>query len=60
MSYQLYQNLKRKNPSPYMYYMNMENEIVVGSSPESFVAVHNGEVTTNPIAERLDVALPQR
>jgi anthranilate synthase component 1 len=28
----------------------MENEIVVGSSPESFVAVHNGEVTTNPIA----------
>ena len=33
-----------------MYYMNMENEIVVGSSPESFVAVHNGEVTTNPIA----------
>lgn len=50
LSYQLYQNLKRKNPSPYMYYMNMENEIVVGSSPESFVAVHNGEVTTNPIA----------
>ena len=33
-----------------MYYMNMENEILVGSSPESFVAVHNGEVITNPIA----------
>lgn len=50
LSYQLYQNLKRKNPSPYMYYMNMENEIIVGSSLESFVAVHNGEVITNPIA----------
>ncbi|MEB6610110.1 anthranilate synthase component I [Staphylococcus borealis] len=50
LSYQLYQNLKRKNPSPYMYYINMDREIIVGSSPESFVAVHYGEVTTNPIA----------
>ncbi|MEL3710721.1 chorismate-binding protein, partial [Staphylococcus borealis] len=50
LSYQLYQNLKRKNPSPYMYYINMDREIIVGSSPESFVGVHNGEVTTNPIA----------
>lgn len=33
-----------------MYYINMDREIIVGSSPESFVAVHNGEVTTNPIA----------
>ncbi|MBM2658685.1 anthranilate synthase component I [Staphylococcus pseudoxylosus] len=50
LSYQLYQNLKRQNPSPYMYYMNMDEPIIVGSSPESFVKVHGETVITNPIA----------
>ncbi|MGW7987659.1 anthranilate synthase component I [Staphylococcus shinii] len=50
LSYQLYQNLKRQNPSPYMYYMNMDQPIIVGSSPESFVKVHGETVITNPIA----------
>ncbi|UDI78329.1 anthranilate synthase component I [Staphylococcus taiwanensis] len=50
LSYQLYQNLKRRNPSPYMYYLNKESHIIVGSSPESFVTVHNHSVFTNPIA----------
>ncbi len=36
LSYQLYQNLKRRNPSPYMYFINMGGPIIVGSSPESF------------------------
>ena len=50
LSYQLYQNLKRQNPSPYMYYLNMDEPIVVGSSPESFVKVKGDTVVTNPIA----------
>ncbi|CEF18887.1 anthranilate synthase component I [Staphylococcus xylosus] len=50
LSYQLYQNLKRQNPSPYMYYMNMDEPIIVGSSPESFVKVQGETVITNPIA----------
>lgn len=50
LSYQLYQNLKRQNPSPYMYYMNMDKPIIVGSSPESFVKVQGETVITNPIA----------
>ncbi|AYU55184.1 anthranilate synthase component I [Staphylococcus debuckii] len=50
LSYQLYRRLKRQNPSPYMYYLNIENPIIVGSSPESFVKVKNNEVVTNPIA----------
>src|SRR5699024_3502527 len=50
MSYQLYQNLKRQNPSPYMYYLNMDHPIIVGSSPESFVKVKGQTVVTNPIA----------
>ncbi|PTL10796.1 anthranilate synthase component I [Staphylococcus gallinarum] len=50
LSYQLYQNLKRQNPSPYMYYLNMDEPIVVGSSPESFVKVKGDTVVTNTIA----------
>lgn len=50
LSYQLYQNLKRQNPSPYMYYLNMDHPIIVGSSPESFVKVQGQTVVTNPIA----------
>lgn len=50
LSYQLYQNLKRQNPSPYMYYMNMDEPIIVGSSPESFVKVQGETVISNPIA----------
>lgn len=50
LSYQLYKNLKRQNPSPYMYYINMGDEIIVGSSPESFVKTKGNTVVTNPIA----------
>ncbi|MBE5662623.1 anthranilate synthase component I [Staphylococcus sp. SS21] len=50
LSFQLYQNLKRQNPSPYMYYLNIDKPYIVGSSPESFVSVKNQIVTTNPIA----------
>ena len=50
LSYQLYQNLKRQNPSPYMYYLNFDEPIIVGSSPESFVKVKGQTVVTNPIA----------
>ncbi|ARJ50595.1 anthranilate synthase component I [Staphylococcus lutrae] len=50
LTYQLYQKLKRNNPSPYMFYVNMGGPILVGSSPESFVKVKAGKVMTNPIA----------
>ena len=50
LSYQLYRKLKRQNPSPYMYYLNIDEPIIVGSSPESFVKVKGSEVVTNPIA----------
>ncbi|OHP54410.1 anthranilate synthase component I [Staphylococcus sp. HMSC061C10] len=50
LTFQLYQNLKRQNPSPYMYYINMDEPIIIGSSPESFVKVHKDKVYTNPIA----------
>lgn len=46
----LYRALRTLNPSPYMYYLNVENFHIVGSSPEILVREEDGEVTVRPIA----------
>ncbi|WP_368664427.1 anthranilate synthase component I family protein [Sporosarcina sp. HYO08] len=46
----VYRKLRKRNPSPYMYYMEFDDHTVVGTSPESLVRVTNGKVMTNPIA----------
>ncbi len=46
----LYRSLRSLNPSPYMYYMNMDDFYIVGSSPEILVRLEEGEVTVRPIA----------
>lgn len=46
----LYRKLRKRNPSPYMYYMEFEDHTVIGTSPESLVKVTDGKVVTNPIA----------
>ncbi|MER2090185.1 MAG: chorismate-binding protein [Sporosarcina sp.] len=48
--FSLYRKLRKRNPSPYMYYMEFDDHIVVGTSPESLVRVSEGKVMTNPIA----------
>ncbi len=45
-----YRELRKINPSPYMYYLNMGNYTVVGSSPEILVRLENKKVTVRPIA----------
>ena len=47
---QMYKNLKRQNPSPYMYYIDDEERTIIGSSPESFIKKEGKIITTNPIA----------
>ena len=49
-SFQLYQLLRKRNPSPYMYYMEFDDFIVLGASHESLVNVQGERVQTNPIA----------
>ncbi|WP_349514921.1 anthranilate synthase component I [Leuconostoc suionicum] len=49
-SFDFYRQLRRTNPSPYMYYMDYGDYQIIGSSPESLVTVRGGTVTTNPIA----------
>ncbi len=46
----LYRALRSTNPSPYMYYMDLGDFHVVGSSPEILARLEEGEVTVRPIA----------
>ncbi|HEX9627493.1 MAG TPA: anthranilate synthase component I [Acidiferrobacterales bacterium] len=46
----LYRALRTLNPSPYMYFMDLGELHVVGSSPEILVRLEDGVVTVRPIA----------
>ncbi len=46
----LYRALRRLNPSPYMYYLDLGDFHVVGSSPEILVHLEDNVVTVRPIA----------
>ena len=46
----LYRALRCLNPSPYMYYLNLEDFHIVGSSPEILVRLEDDIVTVRPIA----------
>ncbi|WP_170002532.1 anthranilate synthase component I [Pseudopontixanthobacter vadosimaris] len=46
----LYRALRRINPSPFLYFLDLPGFAVVGSSPEILVRVRDGEVTIRPIA----------
>lgn len=48
--FHVYRLLRTMNPSPYMYYLKMDDEIIVGTSPEMLVRVEEGRVQTVPIA----------
>lgn len=57
----LYRALRRTNPSPYMYFLELGDFAVAGSSPEILVRVDQGEVTIRPIAgTRKRGATPER
>jgi anthranilate synthase component 1 len=46
----LYRALRSLNPSPYMFYLDLGDFHVVGSSPEILVRLEDGMVTLRPIA----------
>ncbi|MFC4295485.1 anthranilate synthase component I family protein [Novosphingobium tardum] len=46
----LYRALRRVNPSPFLYFLDLPGFAAVGSSPEILVRVRDGEVTIRPIA----------
>ncbi len=46
----LYRALRRVNPSPFLYFLDLPGFAIVGSSPEILVRVRDGDVTVRPIA----------
>jgi len=65
--FNIYRALRVINPSPYMYYLDIGEAKIVGSSPEILVRVENGKIVLRPIAgtrkrgatETLDKALEE-
>ena len=47
---EIYNYLRKSNPSPFMFYFNFNDFNILGSSPEILVRLRNGEVTIRPIA----------
>ena len=45
-----YRKLRDLNPSPYMYYLNMGDFSIIGSSPEILVRLEDDNLTVRPIA----------
>ncbi|MEM9623860.1 MAG: chorismate-binding protein, partial [Pseudomonadota bacterium] len=46
----LYRALRSLNPSPYMYFMDLEEFQIVSSSPEILAHLENGRITNRPLA----------
>ncbi len=46
----VYRRLRSLNPSPYMFYLDAHDHVVLGASPEMLVRVEDGRVFTRPIA----------
>ncbi len=49
-AFDLYRALRVLNPSPYMFYLNMGDQKIVGSSPEVMVRVEGSKIENRPIA----------
>lgn len=45
-----YRVLRTTNPSPYMYYMQIKDMQIAGTSPETMVKLTNGKLMTFPVA----------
>ncbi|HXZ81169.1 MAG TPA: anthranilate synthase component I [Terriglobales bacterium] len=48
--FSIYRALRAVNPSPYMYFLRMDDMVVLGSSPEMLVRVTGSKVEYRPIA----------
>ncbi|WP_180321252.1 anthranilate synthase component I [Mesobacillus jeotgali] len=48
--FSFYRKLRVNNPSPYMYFIDFEDYVVAGTSPESLVKYRDGTMIANPIA----------
>ncbi|MBP1948561.1 anthranilate synthase component I [Virgibacillus litoralis] len=48
--FSFYRKLRKTNPSPYMFYIDFDDYVVLGASPESLIETTGQDIITNPIA----------
>ena len=48
--FDFYRALRRRNPAPFLFFLQLEGAAVAGSSPEVLVRVQDGELTARPLA----------
>jgi anthranilate synthase component 1 len=48
--FDIYRVLRIKNPSPYMFYLEHEDTVYCGASPEIMIRVENNQATSCPLA----------
>lgn len=48
--FEIYRSLRSLNPSPYMYFLDLKDFHIIGTSPEILVRVEDGVVMTRPLA----------
>lgn len=48
--FQVYRQLRRLNPSPYLFFADMESYRLMGSSPETQIQLRKGKASIHPIA----------
>ena len=48
--FKIYRALRRINPSPYMFYLHLDDFQLIGSSPEMLIKCIDGELDYHPIA----------
>ncbi|QKY71119.1 anthranilate synthase component I [Lentibacillus sp. CBA3610] len=48
--FMFYRKLRKANPSPYMFYIDFDDYVVLGASPESLIETSGRDIMTNPIA----------
>ncbi len=48
--WRLYRAMRYVNPSPYLFFLHLDDTVLVGSSPETMVRLENGIATLRPIA----------
>jgi len=46
----LYRSLRHINPSPYLFFLRLDDIVLIGSSPEILVRLEDGEIELRPIA----------
>jgi anthranilate synthase component 1 len=48
--FEFYRDLRRLNPSPYLFHIKLNDVVLSGSSPETFLTLRDGKLFSRPIA----------